>query len=564
MTGGLSIATVTEAMRRRLQVAFLSIGNLSGGAQVTTGKPASGGSGQVPDVGANIYLYQVTPNAALRNRDLATRNADGDLVRRPTVALDLSYLLTFYGRDDLLEPQRLLGAALSALHAAPEFTLHDFSALIQGPEAVSYLADADLDTFPEPVRLSPVALTLEELSKVWTVFFQAAHRLSVAYVASPVLVAADLYPVPALPARRLAVVVRAGPAPRIERLVPSTMAFAPGTAVVVEGDSLSQPDLTLRLAGDAVPSTHDGGGGVRFALPKDVPAGTLTVEIGVAAGEDGFTPLTQASLTVQPQILPPVEWHPRQPPSGWPAAGPVVLVNAHPAPHPDQRSALLLNQLASGSGGGQMLTDALSFALTPDLAALMPKGSAKAALPARLASALADQGYATSKAAVLATVIAGQVWTVTEGAEVIAIRRIRGGLVAAPGLHAGCDPLTTTAFAAPGLGPGSYLVRLMVNGLSATASPLIAGERLVIGDAADTAALRRGRVSPGLRAALAAHGHPLGAKVAVRAQGPAEYALSDPASGQSFLARASATALTVYILDSVRAIYIGPMLDVPP
>jgi Pvc16 N-terminal domain len=563
MTGGLSIAAVTEAMRRRLQVAFLSIGNLSGGAQVTTGKPASGDSGQVPDVGANIYLYQVTPNAALRNRDLAMRNSDGDLVRRPTVALDLSYLLTFYGRDDLLEPQRLLGAALSALHAAPEFTLRDFSALIQGPEAVSYLADADLDTFPEPVRLSPVALTLEELSKVWTVFFQAAHRLSVAYVASPVLVAADLYPVPALPARRLDVVVRAGPAPRIERLVPSTLAFAPGTAVVVEGDSLSQPDLTLRLAGDTVPSTPDGGGGVRFALPQDVPAGTLTVEIGVAAGADGFSPLTQASLTVQPQILPPVEWHPRHPPTGWPAAGPVVLVNAHPAPYPDQRPVLLLNQLASGAGGGQMLTDALSLALTPDLASLMPKGSANAALPARLASALADQGYFTSKAAVLATVIAGQVWTVTEGAEVIAIRRIRGGLIAAPGLHAGCDPLTTTAFAAPGLGPGSYLVRLMVNGLSATASPLIAGERLVIGDAADTAALRRGRVSPGLRAALAAHGHPLGAKVAVRAQGPAEYALSDTASGQSFLARASATALTVYILDSVRAVYIGPMLEVP-
>src|SRR5215204_4337147 len=70
----------------------------------------------------NIYLYQVTPNAACRNADLPTRDSDGNLKTRPQVALDLHYLFSFYGDETLLEPQLMLGAVMRDLHAAPSFT----------------------------------------------------------------------------------------------------------------------------------------------------------------------------------------------------------------------------------------------------------------------------------------------------------------------------------------------------------------------------------------------------------------------------------------------------------
>ena len=57
-----------------------------------------------------------------RNRDLPTRNSDGELVQRPRVALDLHYLLTFYGDEMLLEPQRMLGNVALALHTTPVLT----------------------------------------------------------------------------------------------------------------------------------------------------------------------------------------------------------------------------------------------------------------------------------------------------------------------------------------------------------------------------------------------------------------------------------------------------------
>ena len=40
-----------------------------------------------------LFMYQVSPNGALRNNDLPTRAANGNLMKRPTTALDLHYLL---------------------------------------------------------------------------------------------------------------------------------------------------------------------------------------------------------------------------------------------------------------------------------------------------------------------------------------------------------------------------------------------------------------------------------------------------------------------------------------
>src|SRR5262249_39700964 len=149
-------------------------------AMVGFSRPDAGnGEQQAPLV--NVYLYQVTPNAAYTNTDLPARRSDGTLVKRPQTALDLHYLFTFHGNEDQLEPQRLLGAVASVLHSQP-FLSRD--AILKAGQFFGFLADSGLENQVERIRFTPTALSLEEFSKLWSVFFQVEYNLSAAYQAS--------------------------------------------------------------------------------------------------------------------------------------------------------------------------------------------------------------------------------------------------------------------------------------------------------------------------------------------------------------------------------------------
>ena len=67
----------------------------------------------------NVFLYKTEPNPIWRNEELPWRRSDGTVIRRPQLAIDLYYLLSFYGDDEKQIPNLLLGAALAALHAEP-------------------------------------------------------------------------------------------------------------------------------------------------------------------------------------------------------------------------------------------------------------------------------------------------------------------------------------------------------------------------------------------------------------------------------------------------------------
>src|SRR5215218_2103096 len=114
MSNYLAIATVTATLSRTLSAA---VGTDVPTAGVTTLRPDD-----APDRGVNVYLYQVGPNGAWRNADLPTRRDDGRLVQRPRVALDLQYLLSFYGDEAQFEPQRMLGSVVRTLHTRPVLT----------------------------------------------------------------------------------------------------------------------------------------------------------------------------------------------------------------------------------------------------------------------------------------------------------------------------------------------------------------------------------------------------------------------------------------------------------
>jgi hypothetical protein len=291
MSNSLGIATVTSSLRAVLENAFKSDDNFDDAlpnAQVTTVLPIAVSSSGLPDVGANIFLFQVTPNAAGRNMDLPTRNAQGDLISRPRVALDLHYMITFYGSDDLLEPQRLLGLAVRALNRKPVLSpaLVDqaVTQLVTSNPVFAFLSRSNLAAASEPIRLTPISLPVDELSRLWSLFsFQSKFSLSIVYIASMLLVDTDDPTRTALPVTTTNVYVDAGGPPEIDRVIPAGDPAAPITphlalSIVGSGFGSAATDVQVLIDGSEVATTDVSPTAIDLTLP-DLPAGTHGLQI---------------------------------------------------------------------------------------------------------------------------------------------------------------------------------------------------------------------------------------------------------------------------------------------
>jgi hypothetical protein len=286
MSNPLAIATVTQTI-----VQVLSDGldaALVTGANVTALPPDS--EAGLPDAGVNVYLYQVSPNPALRNADLPTRRADGTLLCRPQAALDLFYLLTFYGDETRLEQQRLLGAVARTLHAQPVLP----RSTIQFVQThVPFLQNADLADQPELVRVTPINFTLEELSKLWSFLLKIDYVLSVAYQASVVLIDTDdPVPPPALPVLAPNIYTLPFCQPVIGAITPAAGTgplILPGGQIVLSGQNfvlvqstgggLVTAVTTVTIGGQTVAPLTVTPTAINVALPPGLPAGAVATQI---------------------------------------------------------------------------------------------------------------------------------------------------------------------------------------------------------------------------------------------------------------------------------------------
>jgi hypothetical protein len=286
VSNSLAIATTTVVLG---EIVNSGLGGVTG-AQVTNVRPDEKDSSSPPPE-ANVFLYQVTPNAALRNADLPTRTTNGDLRRRPQLGLDLHYLISFYGDESILEPQRLLGGAVSALHGRPRVTKDAVQAIIDASAGADptdprrYLGDTDLSEQIERVTLTPLPLNLEQLSRLWSTLFRVPYVLSVAYEASVVLVESRMTPKPALPVRLPNVYVVPIRRPHVERVAAEDGLDEPivaGTTIVVSGERLRGDETRLRV-GDRVvtpPVADVGDTEIRASLKSPLfPSGTLRAGI---------------------------------------------------------------------------------------------------------------------------------------------------------------------------------------------------------------------------------------------------------------------------------------------
>ncbi|TFI56928.1 DUF4255 domain-containing protein [Sphingomonas parva] len=287
MSNHLAIATVTAALG---QIAQAAAASAVSGVQLRFGRPPATDTATRQ---VNVFLYHLMPHAGLRNADLAMRGADGALVNRPRAALSLHYLISFYGTDSDLEPDRMAAAVARDLHARPRLTDQVIADAIASNSAI--LGESDLADSFERVTFTPSADSLDEMSRLWSVMVQTPYALSLRYEASVVLIDALESAGPVLP------VLNRGPddrgpetlaavGPTIEGLwiglaatddgpprFPSLRAAHPGAKLRFSGSGFGGDSVRLefrnlrRDIGEDLVPVASGSGELRATLPDGAP-----------------------------------------------------------------------------------------------------------------------------------------------------------------------------------------------------------------------------------------------------------------------------------------------------
>jgi hypothetical protein len=197
MSNALAIAGVTAVIKDLLDSGMIDQAisdTLGAGVLVTSMAPDTVSLDNTDSPQLNLFLHQVTPNVAWRNAALPSRDAGGNRITNPPLALDLHYLLTAYGRAEL-QAEVLLGYALQLLHETPVLprdairralapTVLDGAIL---PTVYQSLRGADLAEQIELLKITPAALGSEEMSRLWSAI-QARYRPTAAFQVSVVLI----------------------------------------------------------------------------------------------------------------------------------------------------------------------------------------------------------------------------------------------------------------------------------------------------------------------------------------------------------------------------------------
>lgn len=341
MSNYLAVATVTATLKQILDGAATQDVT---GAGTTVVRPD-----KIPNnkAGINIFLYQVTPNAAWRNSDLPTRNGRGQLTEVPRAALDLHYLLSFYGDDAKLEPQRLLGSAVRTLQGRPMLTRDRIRTVITSTNFSPILGSSDLADEVEMVKFTPLALSLDDFSKLWS-SFQGDYLLSVAYQGTVVLIEPQTSPRPALPVRERNLYVIPFGQPTIGAVEPQMLPVA-GGPLTLRGTNLLAHQTTVAF-GDLESPPAAGSDPERLVvpLPSGIRAGINPVQViqrilmGAPEAHDGFKS-NVAAFILQPTVSSLVYKDDGAPPDRR------IEAKVTPEVEPRQEVMLLLNEVG-GSG----------------------------------------------------------------------------------------------------------------------------------------------------------------------------------------------------------------------
>ncbi len=370
MSDGYAIAAVSAVIRRTILEALSAaqVSDVTGNIQVTAMPPDR----VIPPGGAeptqvNIFLHQVTPNAAFRNADLPSRNAAGDLVSGPPLALDLHYMITAYGTDPFWA-EMLLGHAALALHENATLTRRAIARALSPnpPDALvpAALRNSGIEAQIELIKILPEAVDSEEMSRLWSAI-QGQYRPTMAFKASVVLIdpraaGASAPPVRAPAGRALpvanvelaSVVAASGvndPITRAATIILAGNGFVPGEISVELGEAVVTPAVgdvgTARIQLDLAamaPPPRAGLQPIRAVRTRSLGPAPTTPAVEVS----NTLPLTlRPAITASNVAIASVDVA-----DGQPVSSGTVSLTVNPPVGREQKVSVLLNT----AGGGPM------------------------------------------------------------------------------------------------------------------------------------------------------------------------------------------------------------------
>jgi hypothetical protein len=385
----LAIASVTAVLKDLLNNGLIdhnvsaSVGNVTVSA-LPPDKIDIEGGGQTSQL--NLFLYQVTPNPGWRSVGLPGRDAAGERIANPPLALNLHYLLMAYGAEEL-HGEILLGYGMQLLHETPVLTrdairrsLAPPSPVAAGPglpQSMRALFTSELAEQVEQIRITPAAMNVDELSKLWTAF-QSKFRPAAAYEATVVLIHSRRTTRGALPVTQRNLHVVPLRFPLLEKVLSQANVAAPvvehepileGQRLVLRGSQLAGAETLVAIDGATLaPLPQDvGNEQVSVAIPAATPAGLHGVQV-VHRMPMGTPPVPHRGVesNALPFVLSPrIDGAPSasnvQGSGGAPRNANVNLT-VKPALGPMQRAILLMNEFATPLPENPR---AYSFALPP-------------------------------------------------------------------------------------------------------------------------------------------------------------------------------------------------------
>jgi hypothetical protein len=234
----------------------------------------------------NLFMYYASINPALRNLNLPSVNSNGAQISNPPLAMNLHYLITAYGANPY-DPEILLAFAMQVFHRTPVVPASviqtALTALNSGGSPSNeqkLIAFSTLASQIEQIRITPEALTTEEIYRLWTAF-QVSYRPTTSYQVSAVVVQDTQSYQSNLPVRSRSLVAMPLTGPIIASVSPQMIAA--GQTLTITGNNFlngppSNTQVSFNEGTPMAPATVQGDL-VRVTVPNALEAGVCDVRV---------------------------------------------------------------------------------------------------------------------------------------------------------------------------------------------------------------------------------------------------------------------------------------------
>jgi hypothetical protein len=289
MSDYLAVGGVSAVLKSLLTTALADGGPstiLGASAGITNVAPDLVKTGPDETAQINVFLYYASMNAALRNFGLPSMNAAGGRLSNPPLAINLHYLITAYGSNPF-DSEILLAWAMKVFHDTPvvprdtiETALQDLLSVLPVPPEQKLISASTLASQVEHIRITPEALTTEEIYRLWTAF-QTSYRPTTSYQVSVVVIQDTQGFASNLPVQQRSVLALPLISPLIDSITP-TMAVL-GQTITINGsnflgDTAAATTVSFdTAAGVAAASVQ--GSCVRVVVPSTLFAGTHSIRV---------------------------------------------------------------------------------------------------------------------------------------------------------------------------------------------------------------------------------------------------------------------------------------------